>query len=87
MCEAQEEALRCETCIWMVEYRHHPGSSLAEEHRAGVIAALNKRVFCTGEDDAGLLEELQRLPRKLCDAWEIFSGEELFDFLGEPVEL
>ena len=59
---------------------------LAEDDKAGVIAALNKRGFCTGEDDAELLEELQRLPRELCDAWEIFSGEELFDFLGELVE-
>ena len=59
---------------------------LANEHKAGVIAALNKRGFCTGEDDAGLLEELQRLPRELRDAWGIFSGDELFDFIGEPVE-
>ena len=59
---------------------------MAEEDKAGVIAALNKRGFCTGEDNAGLLEELQRLPRELRDAWEIFSGAELFDFIGEPVE-
>ena len=59
---------------------------LVADQRAGVIAALNKRRFRTGEDDAGLLEELQRLPRELREAWDIFSGAELFDFIGEPVE-
>ena len=55
---------------------------LANEHRAGVIAALNKCGFCTGENDAGLLEELQRLPR---DAWGIFSGDEFsFDIVPAP---
>ena len=27
------------------------------------------------------------MPHELCEAWDVFSGEELFDFLGEPVEL
>ena len=26
------------------------------------------------------------MPRELCEAWDVFSGEELFDFLGELVE-
>ena len=33
---------------------------------------------------AGILEELQRLPRSLCVAWEVFSGNPFLDTDGIP---